>query len=124
MTAEEQEKREWLAYVGKSIIDHIFLSITNSVWFSWGVKHPTLTYYHDMPSVAMVVNGALHKGWVITSLNEGSDLYEIYLIAKDNKTVVKKVEGIYNDELIERPAGLTNDEYFAMLRDLNEPCTI
>ena len=128
MEESEQERRDWLQRIGKTIVDQIMQSVSISVWFSWGVTHPTFTYYYDMPSLAFVANGALHKGWVIVSLNEGVDLYEIYLIAKDNQTVLKKVEGVYNDMLgktldglIERPSGISNDEYLKLLRERGEP---
>ena len=65
---------------------------------------------------------SLHKGWVIVSLNAGSDTYEIRLFGPDNETVVKLVKGVFCDnlgamidELVERPADITDEQYTELI---------
>ncbi len=45
------------------------------------------------------VQGFIHKGLVIVKYNEGTDLFDIQLL-KDSGDVVKKIEGVYIDELV------------------------
>lgn len=117
-----QEEKEWTLAVGKTIIDQIFCCIDINVFFSWGVARKTITSYSGMPSLALYVNGALHKGWVIVSLNAGSDTYEIRLFGPDNETVVKMVKNVFCDnlgamidELVERPADITDEQYTELI---------
>ena len=70
-----------------------------------------------MPTLGINVSGLQHKGWVYISLNEGMDLYEINLLTS-NYRVLKTIEEVYCDqlaqivdELVERPAGMTDFEY-------------
>ena len=53
----------------------------NVLW-SWGISGQKAMIYRNMPSLRFSVNGYKHKGWVVISLNEGKDLYNIYLLDK------------------------------------------
>ena len=48
-----------------------------NVMFSWGVSKMCAIYYEEMPTLAMKVQGFLHRGWVYVSYNGGEDLYEV-----------------------------------------------
>lgn len=105
------------------IVNHIAAEINsqinallpfNVIW-SWGISEKKATVFKKMPSLAMKVNGFQHKGWVIISLNEGKDLYNIYLLDKKDN-IVKTIEDVFFedlpmlDELIET-GSLTETEY-------------
>jgi hypothetical protein len=47
---------------------------------------------------AIRVNGYQHKGWVIISLNEGKDLYNIYLLDK-LQNIKQTIEDVYVEDL-------------------------
>ena len=67
------------------------------IW-SWGISQQRAILFKEMPSLALKVNGFQHKGWVIISLNEGIDLYNIYLLNNQFK-VIKTIKDVYCDEL-------------------------
>jgi hypothetical protein len=51
-----------------------------------------------MPSLSFKVNGYKHKGWVVISLNEGRDLYNIYLLDRmQNET--ETIEDVFCEDL-------------------------
>ena len=69
-----------------------------SVIWSWGIEEQRAMTYKNMPSLGLRVNGFQHKGWVIISLNEGKDLYNIYLLDKlQNETRV--IEDVFCEDL-------------------------
>jgi len=69
----------------------------NVLW-SWGIAEQRAMMYKNMASLGIRVNGYIHKGWVIISLNEGKDLYNIYLL--DRKQNVKETfEDVYAEDL-------------------------
>ena len=97
--------------------NQLFCSITPVIYHSWGVYWRTYGFYEDMPTLMLKVSGAVHKGWVYVSLNEGKDLYEVRLLNKDRE-VVALVDEVYFDDLgslidsmIERPIGMSDEEY-------------
>ena len=88
-----------------------------ATFFSWGVNKMKILLFKNMPRLGINVSGLQHKGWVYISLNEGMDLYEINLLTS-NYRVLKTIEEVYCDqlaqivdELVERPAGMTDFEY-------------
>jgi hypothetical protein len=54
--------------------------------------------YKNMPSLGLKVNGYKHKGWVIISLNEGKDLYYIYLLDK-LMNEIQVIEDVFCEDL-------------------------
>ena len=112
-----EQDRERCYEIAKTINEQLFWSIDKWTYFSWGVSKKLFTYFKEMPSLMMRVSGALHKGWVVISLNEGSDTYEVRLfnVKKEEKA---KYEDIYCDQLgefidglIERSPSMTNEQY-------------
>lgn len=112
-----QQETERCYQVAKTINEQLFWSIDKWTYFSWGVSKKLFTYFKEMPSLMMRVSGALHKGWVVISLNEGSDTYEVRLfnVKKEEKA---KYEDIYCDQLgefidglIERSPSMTDEQY-------------
>lgn len=113
-TAEENQR---CYEVAKTINEQLFWSIDKVVYWCWGVSKKVFTFYNDMPSLMMKVSGAIHKGWVVVSLNEGSDTYEVRLL-NDKKEEKAKYDDIYCDQLgsfidglIERSPSMTDEEY-------------
>lgn len=91
---------------------------------SWGVSKKYALVYHEMPSLALKVDATQFTGFVIISLNEEDDLYEIRLVEEfpkmldDGKGIIKTVTHVFFDcmgriidELIERPQGMSDEEY-------------
>ena len=69
----------------------------NVLW-SWGIAEQRAMMYNNMASLGIRVNGYIHKGWVIISLNEGRDLYNIYLLDK-KQNVTQTFEDVYAEDL-------------------------
>lgn len=78
------------------------------------------------------MNGLQHRGNVIVTLDEGRDLYDVATLQEiDGETVTTKQQtGVFCDDLahvidtmVERPEGMTDEEYRAALRALNDPLT-
>lgn len=94
-----------------------------SVLASWGVSKRQYLRWRDMPALALRVQGFAHTGWVVISLNEGADEYEVELAdehfyAKDGS----RRDGVYCDmlgdvvdELVET-GGLSKAEYDAKIK--------
>lgn len=99
------------------IYKQLFLSIDRMVYWSWGVSKKVALIYKDMPTLAMKVSGALHKGWVYICLNEGADVYEVFLL-NNRMREIKHLDEVYCDELgvtidglIERAPEISDKEY-------------
>lgn len=89
-----------------------------SVTASWGVSKKQYLRWRDMPALALHVQGFAHTGWVVISLNEGADEYEVELAdehfcAKDGS----RRDGVFCDMLGEvidglvETGGLSKAEY-------------
>lgn len=121
----EQEK-ERCYEIAKTINEQLFWSIDHITYFSWGVSKKVFTFYNEMPSLMLRVSGAIYKGWVVVSLNEGLDTYEVRLldVSKNEKAVYEDVYcdelGSFIDSLIERPAGMSDEQYHKIAMEDSE----
>ena len=103
--------------VAKTINEQLFWSIDVPTYWSWGVSKKLFTYYNYMPSLMMRVSGVIHKGWVVISLNEASDAYEVRLlnVSKEEKAKYEDIYcdnlGSFIDGLIEKAPGQSMEEY-------------
>jgi hypothetical protein len=84
--------------IAQEIYQQVRASVPMNVLWSWGISKKQATYYKNMPSLIMVVNGFIHKGIVIISLNEGKDLYNIYLL-NNQQEVIQTIEDVYSEDL-------------------------
>lgn len=95
---------------------------------SWGISAKFACEYKGMASLVLKVDAALHEGFVIISLNEARDLYEVRLAndlsKRDDSPISQCVEGIFFDALgatidsmIERPAGISDEEYEELYKE-------
>lgn len=89
---------------------------------SWGLSINKAIIYNGKPTLAMRVNGLLHKGWVYVIYNEVADDYSVALMTLKNKEK-KKVDRVYCDclagvidGLIEKAPGMTTEEYEKEIR--------
>lgn len=74
-------------------------ALTNwAVLGSWGISKVQYTEYEGMASLMLSVNGFLHKGYVLVSLDEGTDTYTVFCM-DEKMCVVKKEEQVYFDQL-------------------------
>ena len=66
------------------------------VMWSWGFNSPIPL----SNGLQFKVEGFIHKGYVVVRYNEGKDLFDISLL-DCQKAIVKEIEGVYFDELVE-----------------------
>lgn len=85
--------------VAKTMFDQLRWSVDISTIMSWGISRSLAINYENMHTLALLVNGVRHKGWVYISYNEGLDLYDVRLLNKQKDKVIKLVENIYADML-------------------------
>ena len=71
-------EKEYVMQVAETIRRQLVTLTPTSVLLSWGIDKFIATVYKDMPALKFMVNGRLHKGYVIITLN-GADYYEVYL---------------------------------------------
>lgn len=110
------EKEEVLA-IANTINQQIGLTANIIVQLTWGVSKRLATIYKGMATLKLRVSGAIHKGWVYISLNQGTDTYEITLtdvhgnIKNELTDIYFDQLGTLIDSLVERPANMTDNEY-------------
>ena len=72
---------------------------------AWGANNYIATEYKGMNCLKFKVSGTKAKrgSWVIVSLNEGTDTYEvtIYRLLKGNFKIDNEAEGVYCDSLVQ-----------------------
>ena len=102
----------------KTIEQQILWSINKFEYMSWGISKKAAIEYEGMATLALRVSGAVHKGWVFISLNEGMDCYEVRLLNVARTKVKRTLEEVYCDNLgqvldglIERKAEWTDEQY-------------
>lgn len=68
------------------------------VFLSWGCYDFVAIEYNNMPALKFKTSGFLHKGDVIVAYNEAKNLYNVYIM-KRNNDVKQMVEDISEDQL-------------------------
>lgn len=103
----------------REILTQVRVTAGTMVFLSWGVSEKRAMEFEGMASLDMVVSGAIFKGHVLISYNEGDDLYEIRLF-KEARIVTKTLKGVYAEDLgkiidglVERAPEMTDEEYAA-----------
>ncbi len=111
-------EKEYLRQYAETAWEQLFWSARPEVVMSWGVSKKYCTLYKSMPTLILKVSALVHKGYVYISLNEGKDAYEVRLMTNRHECV-KTLDEIYCDQLgsiidglIEKPAAMTEEEYF------------
>ncbi|MCL2311913.1 MAG: hypothetical protein FWC41_05430 [Firmicutes bacterium] len=84
--------------IANEIYRQIKATFNINVLWSWGISMQKAMIYRNMPSLGLGVNGYKHKGWVIISLNEGKDLYNIYLL-NESQNVTQVIEDVFCEDL-------------------------
>lgn len=64
-------EQEFLMRIANEINRQIRCGVTMGVQMSWGVSKRIAMIYENRATLALRVNGVLHKGWVYVSLDEG-----------------------------------------------------
>ena len=87
------------------------------VLLSWGISKRSAITYNGMPTLALEVDGLLHKGWVYIAYDRGPDLYSIYALNAKGEPK-RTIEGVYFEDLgnvldgiIERDPSTTVSDY-------------
>ena len=116
------EQTNNLMEIVTTINQQLLISAPIHIQMSWGVSKRIACVYMDMPTLKLKVQGFEHKGWVLISLNEGLDLYEIRLMTLKGE-VVKTVDQVFFDEmgdlvdrLVERGEG-PQEKYFEKINE-------
>lgn len=111
-------EREFITKIANEISHQIRCGVTMDVVLSWGVSKRIATVYNDKATLAIRVNGVLHKGWVYISLDEGRDCYIVTLLSDDRETVINVRDEVYCEELgsvidnlVERKEEWTDEDY-------------
>ena len=73
----------------------ILRSQLNILW-SWGFNSPKAF----ANGLMFNVQGFIFNGWVKIIYNEGSDMFDIFLL-NYQMVITKKIDGVYFDELVE-----------------------
>lgn len=112
------EEWERCLLIANETLRQIKACIAPNVFWSWGVSKYSYTFHKDMPTLMLRVSGVLHKGWVYVSLNEGMDVYEIFLYDVSRKKCKNHIDEVYCDglgrtidSLVERAPQMTDNEY-------------
>ena len=122
------EKKIEAVRVANLIIKQLTDTTDVNVLMSWGVRGHGAGYVRGrdgikMPCLIIDVSGLMHTGRVIVALNEGADVYEVALYDTRGERcgdwigdVTCDMLGSLLDSLIERPKGMTDEDY----KDLSE----
>lgn len=110
--------KEFIMATAKTIEQQILWSINKWEYLSWGISKKVAIEYEGMATLALRVSGAVHKGWVFISLNDGMDCYEVRLLNVARNKVKRTLEEVYCDNLgevldglIERKTEWTDEQY-------------
>lgn len=120
------EKKINAVRVANLIIKQLTDTTDVNVLMSWGVRGHGAGYVRgrdgiEMPCLILDVSGLMHTGRVVVALNEGADVYEVALYDAWGERcgdwigdVTCDMLGSLLDSLIERPKGMTDDDYKEM----------
>jgi len=115
MNTQQAQQALRVNEIAKEIYRQLKATFDINVLWSWGFTEQRAITYRNMPSLRFSVNGYKHKGWVIVSLNEGKDLYNIYLLDKF-QNVTETIEDVYCEDLeildtLIETGGMNKQEY-------------
>lgn len=117
------EKKIMAMRVANLIIEQLTDTTDANVLMSWGMRGHGAGYVRgrdgiEMPCLILDVSGLMHTGRVVVALNEGADVYEVALYdVRGNRVgdwigdVTCDMLGSLLDSLIERPRGMTDEDY-------------
>lgn len=117
------EKKIEAVRVANIIIEQLTDTTDANVLMSWGVRGHGAGYVRgrngiEMPCLILDVSGLMHTGRVVVALNEGADVYEVALYDAWGERcgdwigdVTCDMLGSLLDSLIERPKGMTDEDY-------------
>lgn len=71
------------------------------VVFSGGYSQPAAILFRNMKALRFHVNGFLHQGFVVVALNEGTDLFEVYMLDEKRNVLPGKETEVYFDTLVD-----------------------
>ena len=105
--------------IAREIHQQLKATFNINVLWSWGIAEQRAMTYRNMPSLGFRVNGYKHKGWVIISLNEGKDLYNIYLL-DHLQQVTQTIEDVFAEDLeildtLIETGGMDKQEYIELV---------
>lgn len=117
------EKKIEAMRVANLIMEQLTDTTDANVLMSWGIRGHGAGYVRgrdgiEMPCLILDVSGLMHTGRVVVALNGGADVYEVALYdVRGNRVgnwigdVTCDMLGSLLDSLIERPIGMTDEDY-------------
>ena len=126
LAAQQQEREQRARRIAANILVQINRDPAR-LCDSWAMQHPAAILWEGRAGLIFRVNALQHRGNVLVLLDEGRDLYDIRTLS-DNGDTIEERRGIFCDalaaqidEMVERPATMTDAEYIAALRKLGNP---
>lgn len=126
LAAQQQEREQRARRIAATILVQINRDPAR-LCDSWAMEYPAAILWEGRAGLIFRVNALQHRGNVLVQLDEGRDLYDIRTLSDKGDTIEER-RGIFCDdlaahidEMVERPATMTDAEYIAALRKLGNP---
>jgi len=126
LAAQQQEREQRARRIAATILSQITADPAR-LCDSWAMEYPAAILWEGRAGLIFRVNALQHRGNVLVLLDEGRDLYDIRTLSDKGDTIEERL-GIFCDnlaaqidEMVERPATMTDAEYIAALRKLGNP---
>lgn len=102
--------------VATVIYQQIIGGIGKQKFGAWKCSKTFFTYYNNHPSLMLLVSAASHQGWVLVSLDEGTDTYIVILLSENND-LKRIISDVYCDNV-----GEIIDENVSQSLSMTEGC--
>jgi len=126
LAAQQQEREQRARRIATTILLQIKAD-PHRLCDSWAMQRPAAILWEGRAGLIFRVNALQHQGNVLVLLDEGRDLYDIRTLNDKSETTQERTDVFCDDlahvidEMVERPATMTDAEYIAALRKLGKP---
>ena len=126
LAAQQQEREQRARRIAATILTQITADPAR-LCDSWAMEYPAAILWEGRAGLIFRVNALQHRGNVLVLLDEGRDLYDIRTLNDKSETMQERRAIFCDDlaaqidEMVEHPATMTDAEYIAALRKLNNP---
>jgi len=126
LATQQQEREQRARRIATTILRQIEAD-PQRLCDSWAMEHPAAILWEGRAGLIFRVNALQHRGSVLVLLDEGRDLYDVRTLGDKCETIEERRAIFCDDlatqidEIIERPATMTDAEYIAALRKLGDP---
>lgn len=126
LAAQQQEREQRARRIAATILSQITADPAR-LCDSWAMEYPAAILWKCRAGLIFRVNALQHRGSVLVLLDEGRDLYDVRTLNDKSETIEERRAIFCDDlaaqidEMVERPATMTDAEYIAALRKLGNP---